>query len=122
MIFSESAVLKGQQLGKGQFGNVMKGVLLQGNAKYVKSMPDLPIIAIIFTYNCEFWFKRFEFLRFPIAIKTPNENDPKQTELLLEEAKNMLRLKRYHDHIVNLQGIIYKLDEDGKCISSVVFC
>ena len=36
MIFSESAVLKGQQLGKGQFGNVMKGVLLQGNAKYVK--------------------------------------------------------------------------------------
>ena len=54
MIFSESAVLKGQQLGKGQFGNVMKGVLLQGNAKYVKSMPDLPIIAIIFTYNCEF--------------------------------------------------------------------
>ena len=54
MIFSESAVLIGQQLGKGQFGNVMKGILLQGNAKYVKNMPDLPIIAIIVTHNSHF--------------------------------------------------------------------
>ena len=65
--------------------------------------------------------ERSEFLRFPVAIKTPSGNDHKQTELLLEEAKNMLRLKRYHDHIVNLQGITYRLDEDGKSISSVVF-
>ena len=46
-------------------------------------------------------------------------NDPKQTGLILEEAKNMLQLKRYHDHIVNLQGISYTLDEDAKSISSV---
>ena len=56
-----------------------------------------------------------------LTAEDNGQNDPKQTELLLEEAKNMLRLKRYHDHIVNLQGITYRLDEDGKSISSVVF-
>ena len=54
MIFSESVVLKGQHLGKGQFGYVLKGVLLQGNAKYVKSMPELLIITSIVTYNGQF--------------------------------------------------------------------
>ena len=32
MIFPESAILKGQKLGKGQFGVVMKGALILGNA------------------------------------------------------------------------------------------
>ena len=32
MIFPESAILRGQTLGKGQFGIVMKGALVQGNA------------------------------------------------------------------------------------------
>ena len=32
MIFPESAILKGQKLGKGQFGIVMKGALILGNA------------------------------------------------------------------------------------------
>ena len=32
MIFPESAILKGQKLGKGQFGIVMKGALVLGNA------------------------------------------------------------------------------------------
>ena len=36
MIFSESSIIKGQQLGKGQFGIVMKGVIIQGNARYVE--------------------------------------------------------------------------------------
>ena len=32
MVFPESAILKGQKLGKGQFGIVMKGALVLGNA------------------------------------------------------------------------------------------
>ena len=35
MIFPETSVMKGQQLGKGQFGTVFKGALVQGNAVYV---------------------------------------------------------------------------------------
>ena len=33
MIFSETSVIKGQQLGRGQFGIVQKGELVQGYAK-----------------------------------------------------------------------------------------
>ena len=36
MIFPETSVIKGQQLGRGQFGIVQKGELVQGYAKYVK--------------------------------------------------------------------------------------
>ena len=32
MIFSKSSIVKGELLGKGQFGNVYKGKLHQGNA------------------------------------------------------------------------------------------
>ena len=32
MIFPKSAIIEGQKLGKGQFGIVMKGALVQGNA------------------------------------------------------------------------------------------
>ena len=43
----------------------------------------------------------------------------KQHEMILEEAKNMIRLTKYHDHIVNLQGLTYTSDKGNKCISSV---
>ena len=36
MIFPDTAVIKGQQIGKGDFGVVLKGSLVQGNAVYVK--------------------------------------------------------------------------------------
>ena len=35
MIFPETAVVMGEQLGKGQFGVVLKGALVQGKAVYV---------------------------------------------------------------------------------------
>ena len=38
MIFPNTAVIKGQKLGKGQFGIVFKGVLVQGNAVYVNNI------------------------------------------------------------------------------------
>ena len=31
----------------------------------------------------------------------------------------MIRLTKYHDHIVNLQGLTYTSDKENKCISSV---
>ena len=33
-------------------------------------------------------------------------NDYQGIELFLDEAKTMLEINEYHDHIVNLQGII----------------
>ena len=33
--------------------------------------------------------------------------DPHGIDLLLDEAKTMLEVGTYHDHIVNLQGITY---------------
>ena len=41
MLFPETAVIRGEQLGKGQFGTVFKGNLKQGNAMQV---PDNEII------------------------------------------------------------------------------
>ena len=34
MLFPETAVIRGEQLGKGQFGVVLKGALIQGKAVY----------------------------------------------------------------------------------------
>ena len=62
----------------------------------------------------------FIIYRFPIAIKTSTGNEPKHIDMILEEAKTMIQLVKYHDHIVNLQGITYTLD-DTKNISSVIY-
>ena len=35
-------------------------------------------------------------------------------EVYLDEAKSMLEVGEYHQNIVNLQGITYKIDEDGE--------
>ena len=59
------------------------------------------------------------FFRFPVAVKTSFENNSKQLNLLLEEAKNMIQLTEYHDHIVNLQGITYTIDKEENTIRSV---
>ena len=59
------------------------------------------------------------FYRFPIAIKNPISMHPKQIDSMLEEAKNMFQLGRYHDHIVNLQGITYELNKSDRYVSKV---
>ena len=56
---------------------------------------------------------------FPIAIKYPSSKDLQNVDLLLEEAKTMLRIGSYHDYIVNLQGIIYNNDGGGNKILEV---
>ena len=59
--------------------------------------------------------------RFPIAIKCSISKDPQKIDLFLEEAKTMLRIGNYHDHIVNLQGLVYETNEDGDKIPEVSF-
>ena len=63
-------------------------------------------------------FKIMSF-RFPVAVKTSSDPNSKQLELLLEEAKNMIQLTKYHDHIVNLQGVTYTKDTESNIITSV---
>ena len=53
MIFPNTAVIKGQKLGKGQFGIVFKGALVQGNAVYVKTLNCI-MIGLLFIENCLF--------------------------------------------------------------------
>ena len=31
----------------------------------------------------------------------------------------MIRLTKYHDHIVNLQGLTYTTDKENKCVETV---
>ena len=67
--------------------------------------------------------ERFDLIvvfRFPIAVKTPNNTTNGQIELLMEEAKTMLRIESYHDHIVNLQGIIFIWDHDKQKFAEVI--
>ena len=46
-----------------------------------------------------------------IAIKTPrNDGDTQEIDLFLDEAKSMLEIGSYHDNIVNLQGVAYKMN------------
>ena len=47
---------------------------------------------------------------FPIAIKSPHVMDDHGIKLCLDEAKTMIEIDSYHDHIVNLQGVTYSLD------------
>ena len=57
--------------------------------------------------------------RFPIAIKTPLNVDAQQIHLFLDEAKSMLQIGEYHNHIVNLQGIAYEVNEQDRQLSKV---
>ena len=59
------------------------------------------------------------FCRFPIAIKTLLSADPKEVDSILNEAKSMLEIGRYHNHIVNLQGITYDSSDQDKVLSGV---
>ena len=61
----------------------------------------------------------FLFLSFPVAIKYGQSNDIEKTNLFLDEAKTMLQIGTYHDFIVNLQGIIYSIDETNENLSEV---
>ena len=49
--------------------------------------------------------------RFPIAIKSPLNVDAQEIESFLDEAKSMLQIGEYHNHIVNLQGIAFEVDD-----------
>ena len=50
----------------------------------------------------------FYFFRFRVAIKASIKPDVESISLLLEEAKNMVQIGQYHNHIVNLQGLVYE--------------
>ena len=46
-------------------------------------------------------------------------NDGQGIELFLDEAKTMLEINEYHDHIVNLQGLIVGWNSVEKQFSEV---
>ena len=48
--------------------------------------------------------------------------DALQIDTILDEAKSMLQIGKYHDHIVNLQGITYELDEQNTPEVSIISC
>ena len=52
------------------------------------------------------------FNRFTIAIKTSQIDSLYENQSLLNEAKVMLKTERYHDHIVNLQGLTLSKNEN----------
>ena len=43
-----------------------------------------------------------------MAIKTSLKQDLEDISSLLEEAKSMVQIGQYHNHIVNLQGLVYE--------------
>ena len=42
-------------------------------------------------------------------MKTPLGVDPHEFDSILDEAKSMAQIGRYHNHIVNLQGITFEV-------------
>ena len=60
-----------------------------------------------------------KFYRFPIAVKNPRNFSNDQIEVFLDETKSMLELGTYHDHIVNLQGISFVIDNETKKLMKV---
>ena len=58
-------------------------------------------------------------LRFPIAIKAPINVDAQEIRLFLDEAKSMLQIGEYHNHIVNLQGVTYEVNDQDKQVFNV---
>ena len=59
------------------------------------------------------------FIRYPIAIKTSQNIDPQEFNSILDEAKSMIQVGKYHNHIVNLQGITFKVEKDNGILSEV---
>ena len=64
----------------------------------------------------------FFLRRFPIAIKTLLNADAFKIDTILDEAKTMLHIGKYHDHIVNLQGITYEIGEQKTPEVSIILC
>ena len=60
--------------------------------------------------------------RFPVAIKVPNTFDVPEITLFLDEIKSMIEVGTYHEHIVNLQGVAYELDEHNQSLKKVSIC
>ena len=52
-------------------------------------------------------------------MKTPKNFSTGQIEVFLDETKSMLELGTYHDHIVNLQGISFVLDDENNKLMKV---
>jgi hypothetical protein len=50
--------------------------------------------------------EKFFNFRFPVAIKAPMTTNYNEVQTFWEEAKSMVEVGTYHDHIVNLQGIV----------------
>ena len=61
----------------------------------------------------------YNIFRFPIAIKSPNFGNVDGIEQCLDEAKTMLEIDSYHDHIVNLQGVTYNWNSIDGIFSEV---
>ena len=39
----------------------------------------------------------------------PLDDDPQEFDSILDEAKSMAQIGKYHNHIVNLQGIVFEV-------------
>ena len=52
-------------------------------------------------------------------MKIPKNFGTDQIEVFLDETKSMLELGAYHDHIVNLQGISFVLDDKNNKLMKV---
>ena len=66
--------------------------------------------------------------RYPVAIKCIRSSATKrmsatraEQNALLEEAKSMLEINKYHDNIVNLQGIAYEKSNQDDGVIEVAF-
>ena len=57
--------------------------------------------------------------RYPVAIKSPRNQDEREVYVFLEEVKSMLEINTYHENIVNLQGITYKRGRNSESIIEV---
>ena len=55
-----------------------------------------------------------------MAIKHPKTCGSDEMTVFLEEAKSMLEIEDYHENIINLQGIIYGMEDVAKGIPKVI--
>ena len=118
MVYPQNCIERCRQLGSGQFGTVFMGKLVQGTAVYVIYL--FFVLTTVFTVLLLGFAMLYNlFCRFPIAIKTLLSADPKEVDSILNEAKSMLEIGRYHNHIVNLQGITYDSSDQDKVLSGV---
>ena len=68
-----------------------------------------------------FVFLKYNIHRFPIAIKMPRTVNIYEIDLLMDEAKSMLEIKTYHENIVNLQGVTYKMNDEEDNLTEVYY-